>query len=140
MKSLWIVILIAAIVVLAIIGAYWSFQPIAERSIQAQVTIDNKIGFNLDTDKLYFGRVPENGFSSRDMMVSYDKDAFVIITAQGDLAPWIYASEDSFFLPADTSRKVTFNLKPASGMPLGKYSGVVIFSFYRPFTQSWFSP
>ena len=115
-------------------------RPLNVQIVPAQAKIADVVGFNLDTDQLYFGTINRNGVSKRSLSVTYSKDSFVVISAQGQMASWMSASEDAFFLPANTRKNIEFSLRPSLDSAFGNYTANVSVSFYRPIAQYLLSP
>ena len=101
--------------------------------IDASVSVVNTerrmIGFNTDTDGLKFGVVSSGALIEREVTVHYDHNAEVNVLAEGSLASLMSAKPSSFYLPANTSQKVTFTITvPENALP-GNYTGKVTFCF-----------
>ncbi|MFP4112455.1 MAG: hypothetical protein ACLFUO_05640 [Candidatus Woesearchaeota archaeon] len=102
--------------------------------IPADLEVNDYVGFNLDNDALHFGSIKNQGNSRRNITVinTYGKTSLVVIEAEGEIASWISASENSFLLEEDTSRQVEFMIETPEFVDYGNYTGNVTITFKRP--------
>ncbi|MCX6774841.1 MAG: hypothetical protein NTY99_01985 [DPANN group archaeon] len=89
-KKIFALIVVVCAAILASFLAYLYYSPLAVVEYDMHVYVGDKIGFNLDTDKLWFGIIPPGAGGSRNVSISNDYYAPVKVkmTASGDLAKW----------------------------------------------------
>jgi hypothetical protein len=101
-------------------------------TVEAHVEVNDYVGFNLDTDKLYFGTVFPGGASERAIYVSYYKKepAYVTVSVTGPIADWIEPKPDRFLIYNET-REVMFRITPPKDAVLGNHTSTIRFFFKR---------
>lgn len=127
-------ILIAAIIAvcLAAIVIYMIPLSVETRGMQINVVAERKVGINLDTDKMYFGTVPDGGSASRNVTIanSGSKKRFVL-SVDGPLAGWTSASQSSFSLQPDENKTVTLQVAVPKNTTPGNYTSNLVITAYR---------
>ena len=104
------------------------------QTLDMDMEVKNKIGFNVDTDKIHFGGLPPGGMSEREIVISHDFDfpVKVSIKTSGELAEYVTVSDNNFILSPLESKKITFYAIIDEDVPLGNYTGNARFEFRRP--------
>jgi hypothetical protein len=129
-----VVFLLVAVIVLSVATTFallyfFDTSPDEIKTLKYTYTAKENVGFVLDTDALHFGGGPRGALMVRNINMSTTEDARVKITSVGPGT--VTVSENDFFLPANTSKELTFSLSvPLDAQP-GFYEGIVYFSFYR---------
>ena len=102
---------------------------LVDTSISVERSYKKVIGFNTESDSLKFGKVSPSSSVKRSINVQYNRDANVIISAEGDFARWIDISPNSFFLQGGSNKEIIFTaLVPKNSMS-GDFFGKVRFCF-----------
>lgn len=93
----WVIVL--CFTLLAIMGFFFS-SFFTYEEIPVQLTVSDVVGFNVADDALYFGSVPPGSSADRVIHIKNDRFLFsrVNIKAFGKVAPWVYLSENNFYL------------------------------------------
>ncbi len=110
------------------------FTPNYSRSVTAHVKVDDYVGINLDTDKLYFGTVSPGNIGRRSLKVLSGDDAFVIVAIDGLASDWIVPNNKSFYINSGEKKGVKFEAYVPPNTPYGNYTAKVSFLFYQPIT------
>lgn len=109
----------------------WLLEPVRVESLEAHVHVDDYVGFNLDTDKLYFGTVSPGGTGQRSMSLQSNEDFFVKVSVDGPLDGWLSPDEWSFML-TPPGREVQFTIIVPENTSVGNYTSTIDFIFYKP--------
>lgn len=121
-------ILFAIILALGI----WLSQPIGRTSVETHVKVDEYVGINLDTDRLYFGTVSPGGMGKRELTVKSDKASYGVVKTNGENGAWIMANPQAFYMEGGTNRTIQFIASVPEGMMRGNYTGLATVTLYRP--------
>ncbi len=110
-KKIFALIVVVCAAILTSLLAYLYYLPLATAEYDMHVYVGDKIGFNLDTDKLWFGIIPPGAGGSRNMSISnnYDVPIKVRLAASGDLAKWVGISNETtnpFILQPNETKNV----------------------------------
>src|SRR3989344_5117333 len=83
------------------------------KEFQMYLNVDDYIGFNVDTEALFFGTVLAGGESSRSVNLenNFDVPLKVVIKAMGTLADWTSVSNNSFWMAANYTESVKVTIK-----------------------------
>lgn len=116
---------------------FYSFFVVQEvHEISANVLVQREVfGFNSDTDAIHFGSLKAGTQSARFIKVSSKVPSWVTIQVKGDLAPWIWVSNQSFILKDQETRKITFKVNVPDSAKEGNYTGKVLFIFKEPWVR-----
>ena len=90
------------------------------------LTVGDYVGFNVDTDAIYFGVINKSGSGSRIIDIkNTDVPYMVNIESYGELAKWVYVSENNFLIRPyeNKSLKVTVLVPPDAAY--GNYAGLL---------------
>ncbi|MBN1275751.1 hypothetical protein JXA12_05700 [Candidatus Woesearchaeota archaeon] len=134
MKGKLLLVLIGVCVLLVVVLATgaWLITPRYERVVETHVKVADYIGINVDDDKLYFGANNPGGGGRRDVFITSGEEAFVMLRTGGDMAGWLWLSEDRFLISPGEERGVTVHLRIPEEAAYGNYTGAVVAEFYRP--------
>ena len=93
--------------------------------IPAYVTIDYKLGFKLDNDALWFGKLPPGQTSSRKANIRNDYDFPIIIRMNsiGEMEDWLSASPNNFVLMPNETQEVQVVVRVPEDVSYGDYEG-----------------
>ncbi|NOZ81126.1 MAG: hypothetical protein GXP63_05630 [DPANN group archaeon] len=136
MRRRTLVLLMIAVFLLAVSATFlfyteYVFQEKWE--IPAQVTVDNRSGFQHDKAKMLFGNIEPGNFGKRFLNVSQNKEfpMDVKIGMRGDLSSWVQVSPEEFVLDPGQQVKVSFAITVPKDTPLGNYTGTANIVFLR---------
>ncbi len=103
-------------------------------SIDMQYEVTEKLAFNTDTDKLYFGKGMPGTQTKRDLKVNntYDFPINVLVKVAGPLKPYTTVSKNDFILDAGESTIITYYVKTSKETESGNYTGVTTLVYTRP--------
>jgi len=113
--KLWEIFVLVALISIAMTSvAYWLVNRQAaydSKVFDMDVYIENRAGFNVDTDAIHFGVVPPNATSERKIILHVaDFRTNVVIGVSGDLAGWVVVSDNNFIMEPNESRTITVSL------------------------------
>lgn len=108
-------------------------QPSDQISYETYVKVDDYVGINLQTDKIYFGTVSPGATGKRDITIGSEKMRYVRLQFEGVTAPWLSAQEMSFSFQGNKDIELQVNIP--SGTPYGNYTGSVNIKFYHPLAR-----
>lgn len=94
--------------------------------LDMHLEIGDRLGFNLDTDALYFGKViPGTSSVTKFANVSNTEDYPVVVNIKmcGELGEWVIISEDKFVLKGGEVKELSLSALPPEGTPFGNYTG-----------------
>lgn len=127
-------ILMAAIIAVCLAGIVVYMMPLGveTREMQIGVVNERRVGINLDTDKVYFGTVPDGGSATRNITIANagSKKRFVL-SVDGPMAGWTSASDSQFALRSGESRTVTLNVEVPKNTTAGNYTSNLVITSYR---------
>lgn len=104
--------------------------PFEVRRLPYDFVVKDSVGINLDTDIMHFGGGPHGSNLQRSLNLTSSRDAFVVITWQGEGD--LTTNKNDFLLFADQAQSVRFVLFVSPDLEYGNHSGEIIFSFYEP--------
>ncbi|RMD45659.1 hypothetical protein D6829_01685 [Candidatus Pacearchaeota archaeon] len=122
-----------AVVFVVFVFIVWYFFPIDKKTIEAEFILGDIVGIDLNPKKLTFGEAPRGQTLSRGIYIenTLNEQVIVKITASGEIAKGIFASENNFLMGPLEKRRVMFWLKTSKFRKEGKHKGVVKIAFYR---------
>ncbi len=101
--------------------------------IPASVIVQKEVmGLNTDTDALRFGSLKPGTGSSRFVKVVSKESSWVTIQVKGNLASWVWVSNESFFLNKGDMDEIRIKVDVPDSVEDGNYTGKVIFIFRQP--------
>jgi hypothetical protein len=101
------------------------------------LTEDQKMGFNVDIDKLHFGKFNLNGGSKREIEIynnhSYrEKLEIDVASANGSMGSWFYFHpKDGIIIPPKEKITMEIMVYPKNAK-IGFYEGEIIIRTYKP--------
>ena len=109
--------------------------PRAVTSVPTHIKVGDYVGINLDTDKLYFGTVAPSNSAQRSLIITSQKDSFVVITSRGSTGEWIAPEENHFSIAGKEEKRIRFNAHVPAEASFGNHTGYVEVRFYRPLAR-----
>lgn len=96
------------------------------------LTVSNYTGFNVDTDAIYFGTIPNGGSGKRIILLhNLDVNSEVLIKKEGNFMDWILLEENNFFMEANESKNVSVSVRVPADADYGNYTGKLKIVFKR---------
>jgi uncharacterized membrane protein len=103
------------------------------KTLDVQLEVANRLGFNVDTDKIYFGAIPPGNSGERRAIIEnkeYERSV-VRLKVYGELKKWITVSENNFALKKGESKTVKVKVAIPEGAELKDYESEIIILFAR---------
>ena len=99
--------------------------------LDSYLVIGDSLGFNVDTDAIYFGTTIPGSSVSREVYLNNTlcEKAKVVIDVEGDLKNWISISDNRFILLKEEGKSVEFTVSPPEDVEKGNYSSKIMFYF-----------
>ena len=107
-------------------------RPLEIRELKVEFIVGENPGFNLDSDKLNFGRLTLGGSAVRGISIKNEQEIPIKLKvfASKNIADFISVESGQILLPGQNiSVPVTLNIP--KDMPLGNYSGKIKFEFRK---------
>jgi len=103
--------------------------------LDSYLTIGTNLGFNVDTDALYFGTVPPGLSASRSVYINESNcgKVKVIIKVEGEFKDWVTISDNGFILLREEGKSVDFQVNVPNDAVFGDYNSKVKFYFWKTF-------
>ncbi|HIK01554.1 TPA: hypothetical protein H1008_00355 [archaeon] len=104
------------------------------QKLDMHLTVGNRLGFNVDSDAVYFGTIFPGGTSTREITIfnNETRDAYVTIGAKGDLSGWVSISKNNFTIPGKSGTSLKVTASPPGSASHGNYSAILqIFLRYQ---------
>lgn len=137
MKKNSLVLIILTLVFLLIFSSmlfyrYYYFK--GSQSLEMQFETAEKLGFNTDTDALFFGKGIPGTQTKRNLQInnSYDFPVNVMIKTEGNIKPFVSVSKNNFFIDAKGSTVITYYVQTSKDTPYSNFSGYTTLVFTRP--------
>jgi len=127
-------VLAIILVAISILFINFYFKPVSaqEKEIYVEVVAEKKVGFNLETDKLYFGSLPAGGSATRNITISNSgsKKRF-IVSVEGPIKDWISADKSAFVLRDGENASIQITLTVPERTTPGNYtSKIKVYAYY----------
>ncbi len=130
-KRFVISFLVVLVLVLVLVNI-WSFY--RERSLWEKKVFDIKVyvgdtlGFDVNAELLVFGIVPRGAVGKRFIEFKNDSNIRkkIDMSVYGEVAPWVWVSDNHFYLDPDQYRKITVSLKPSQDAEKREYHGKLV--------------
>ena len=84
----------------------WHVLDVRTTAVEFEVTAGQNIGFNADTDKIYFGTVATGGGGKRELLLTSRVPADAYIVPGPELNGWVLPAENPVHLAPDVLTKV----------------------------------
>ncbi len=103
------------------------------QKLDMKMKVGEVVGFDTNTSVISFGTIPKGGSSQRTVILeNMEKRPLKVYTKKrGEMAKWVYVSEESFVLDANEKRELIFTAIPSKDAEKGAYKGWVKFIFTR---------
>ena len=103
------------------------------KEIPMDVRVSDHPGFNLNSDKLHFGRTTSPGNAERGITVTnqYTEPLMVTIQTYGDIGGWVYIKDYTHLFEPNESRAVMLGVNVPPGRSYGDYNGTITVLFSR---------
>jgi len=124
-----IVVVVASSAVTLLLFKNASPEPFDVKRLSYDFEVVNEVSFVLDRDILHFGGGPLKARLQRGLNITTSKDALLKISWVGDGN--IVVSENNFIILANETKSLLFYLDIPDDLLEGKYSGELIFEFYK---------
>lgn len=111
---------------------YFIVQDVQE--LDMKLKIGDVVGLDTNESVISFGIIPQKGGSSQRPVIlknMENKKLGVYIKKSGEMAKWVYISEDHFILEAKETKELKFTAIPSKDAEKGAYKGKVRFIFTR---------
>jgi len=98
-----------------------------------KMKIGSIVGFDTNSSAISFGIVPIGGSSERPVILKniHNKPLNVHIKKDGEMAKWVYFSENDFILEGNETKEIKVEAIPSYNAQDGAYEGKVKFIFKR---------
>lgn len=137
MKKNLVTLAITTLVIISVISLVVSLTFLAViqevKTLSIQLEVANRLGFNVDTDKIYLGAIPPGNSGERSVIIEnkeYEK-SIVRIKVYGELKKWVTVSENSFTLKKGESKTVKVKVMIPENAGLKDYESELIIMFTR---------
>ena len=119
---LFVVILLTVGITSFIYGIY-AIYDVKEFKIYLEVA--DVEGIKVDTDAIYFGKIPPSGVGQRNIIISHehDKPLLVHIGITGDVKRFVAADENDFWLAPGEEKEVKILAVIPEGTEFSNYTG-----------------
>ncbi len=124
-------ILLILILVFGTVGAaliWYNISVIIEiKDIEMDLKVGNRIGFNADADKLWFGMTNPGGTATREILLS-NSNSFPLIVEffpLGEMKDIVRVSEKDVLLETGSEKTISITASVPLDMPYGNYTGVM---------------
>lgn len=127
-------LLIIVIVIIILVFSIWTWfqRPIEVKTMEVEFSVGSSAGVNIDTDKLYLGRVTPGSSSSRAVNIenSYDFPVKIKVFVTKSIADYIFLNEE-FTIDSNNVTRVPIDLSVPQDIPYGNYTGELRFEFRK---------
>jgi hypothetical protein len=134
MKKNKLNLLLSALAIILTAFSIWNLiqRPIEVRTMEVNFSVGATMGVNIDTDKLYFGRVAPGGSSERAVNIenTHDFPVKIKIFATDNIADYIFLDKE-FIASPNNITQVPITLKVPESTPYGDYTGELRFEFRK---------
>lgn len=103
------------------------------RTLDIRLAVANRLGFNIDTDKIYFGTIPPENSGQRRVIIEnreYRKSV-IRLKVYGELKDWVTVSDNNFALKKGESKTVALKVAIPKDAELKDYKSKLIITFTR---------
>jgi len=130
--GLSVFVILFFIAIIAVFLAYIFYINIDTDTIDMQFEVADKIGFNVGTDAIYFGKTYPNGMAKRTVTIdnNYNFPIHVLIKTDGDISPMVTVSDNDFIVEPYDKKDIIF-YADSDGFPLGNYTGKATVTYKR---------
>ncbi len=129
------VIILVSLVLISSIATYFyvSYRVVDVKNLKMYLTVGNNLGFNTDTNAIYFGTVPTGGSSSRTISIKNERcsKCLVKINSEGKISNFINVSNNNFFMNKGESKDVKIEVFVPDSLNEGNYTGTLKIYFLK---------
>ena len=102
-------------------------QVLGTKSFGMFLTVGDKLGFNIDSNAVYFGKSIQGSFAKRDLLVSnnFSEKVLVDIEKSGDLGAWVEPDLKEFYLEGGETKTITLLATIPPDAKKADYNGLV---------------
>jgi len=122
------------IIVALLIFSIWTFtvRPVESKTLDVEFSVGATSGVNVDTDKLYFGRIIPGGSAERRIRIEngYHFPVKLKISASKEIAEYIVIDKEYIAEPGKETA-VPITLVVPVDTPYGNYTGKIKFDLLR---------
>lgn len=133
-----VILLVVCVILVTIVIAGFVYNIVSVFDMQRysyhiNVSEKGEIGLNIDTDALYFGKIPHGGSGYRyiDIVNSHAKPLKILITFSGDGSEWIAPEDNGFVLNPAQNRSIAIIANIPDDAQLGEYAGTMSIFFKK---------
>ena len=88
--------------------------------------VSDRIGFDLNDSAITFGMIPQGNYGSRAInIVPQNYNQRIEIFSKGQISDFLIVNENSFVVPANSDKAVTFEAHVPQDIVFGKYDGEI---------------
>ncbi len=136
LMSVVVILLVVSLMasgITAIVVTFATYYNVIEYEAEMTVAERNTVGLNVENDKIYFGRLPSPGVSTRNILVknALDEPAKIDFFATGNIAPYIYFPFQGQVINAHEEATLQVEAHVPENTPLGNYTGKVTIFFRK---------
>jgi len=92
-------------------------------SADMYLTVGNQVGLNADNDSINFGIIPPSGIGTRPINIAAGESGKFIIKLEGELASWVYVSDNNFKLARGENNTITVQATVPKDAEYRDYTG-----------------
>ena len=138
MKLNRLIIILLLIIFAAVISSRFllsSFFLKDYEELNVYVTVENIVGFNADTDALYFGTMPPGGIGNRDIFLFNDDcdKCRVSLKGDGEIANWLSISDNNFVMFKGDNKTINVKVYIPSDAEYDNYTAKLKIYFWKTF-------
>ncbi len=126
--------ILLAITLALIIFTIWTFKvrPVETKKMEVEFSVGPTTGINVNTDKIYFGRIVPGGSSQRTIKVEngYNFPIQIKVSASKEIVQYVYMDKEYTAEPGTTT-KIPVTLKIPPDTPYGNYTGELKFDLIK---------
>lgn len=106
---------------------HYTLTTVDVRDIEMDLKVGDRIGFNVDADKLWFGMTNPGGSAKREVVISNDNEYLVVVRfiPLGELKDYVSISENNVVLRQQEEKTISITASVPRDMPYGNYTGVM---------------
>lgn len=111
--------------------SYYIVQDVQELGMKMKV--GDVVGVDTNNSVISFGIIPAGGSGERPIILKnmWDEPLKVNIKKSGEMAKWVYFSENGFILEKNETKEIKAKAVPSDDARKGVYTGEVKFIFTR---------
>ncbi len=118
-------VILVTVTITSIVYDVISIYGIQNSNYYITVVPNQEVGLSIDTDALYFGKVPQGSTSQRYINItnSHTEPLKVIISFSGKGSRWIAPEDNGFILSPNEAKTITITAHIPEEAKLGDYQG-----------------